>query len=278
VSQQRIKRRQRLPRGRRDHLLPQGYLAGFCDPNRGSLWVHDRQKHQWFATGTRRVAAIRGFYDYSEGSDADQSADDAFRALEDEFPRVVRDLASDDYRNWESRLEFLLRFGNMLRARSELFRREDVESSKTGRWFRVEEVVERGPQTGLRVAPCNPGDVFLRNKAITDMRAEIAKGAGVFSDLNWCLRVSRDCADPVVTSDNAIILDGTAPTRDEAQRHPDTLFFFPISAQACLIGSPSSFGVKYDSFIPSDLRRLHSIYRHSGGRFIYSPSRIQFER
>jgi hypothetical protein len=77
------------------------------------------------------VAAIRGFYDYSPGSTPDQTADQAFKEFEDKFPNVRRELVAGNFSGWRSHLEFLLRYAQMLRARSELFRHQvlvDVRS------------------------------------------------------------------------------------------------------------------------------------------------------
>ena len=57
------------PRGRRDHLLPQGYLEGFTNPSKpGRLSVYSIERRESFESAPRGVAAIKGFYDYSPGS------------------------------------------------------------------------------------------------------------------------------------------------------------------------------------------------------------------
>jgi hypothetical protein len=110
-----------VARGRLDHLLPQGYLDGFTDPaNPGQLCVYDVRRRRWFESGSARVAAIRGFYDYSPGSAPDETADQAFKTFEERFPNVRRELIAENFTGWKSRLEFLLEYAQMLRARSEL--------------------------------------------------------------------------------------------------------------------------------------------------------------
>src|SRR5262249_6042850 len=50
------------PKGRLDHLIPQGYLDGFTDPSTpGQIAVFDIGNQRWFESGTPRIAAIRGF-------------------------------------------------------------------------------------------------------------------------------------------------------------------------------------------------------------------------
>src|SRR5450631_2943444 len=119
------------PRGRRDHLLPQGYLEGFTNPSKpGTLSVFCIERQLWFESTPRQVAAIKGFYDYSPGSAPDQTADQAFKEFEDRFPNVRRDLVANGFSRWQSHLDFLLRYAQMLRARSELFRKQSVSNAR----------------------------------------------------------------------------------------------------------------------------------------------------
>jgi hypothetical protein len=155
--------------------------------------------------------------------------------------------------------------------------------------FRVEEVLQRPSKaragtfdTGLRVAPYLPEneterEALLRNKTITDMRMEIAKGPAWLSELHWCLRLTGDHADPVITADVAVVSEGPASSLEEALRDGETLIFFPVSWQACLVGSPSKFDKATDAFHPRDLRRLRALYLRSARRFVFSPARLEFE-
>ncbi|MBI3406148.1 MAG: DUF4238 domain-containing protein, partial [Acidobacteria bacterium] len=133
-------------RNRLDHVLPQGYLDGFTSPSqKGQVSVFDRQEGRWFETGTRGVGAIRGYYDYSEGSHPDQTADQAFTHLETEFPTVRRELIENNFSNWRAHLDFLLSFAHMLSARTELFREQDLAHARTLTMFKIAEVVEKRP-------------------------------------------------------------------------------------------------------------------------------------
>jgi hypothetical protein len=290
MSHRQAKRLRRAQRNRLDHVLPQGYLGGFTDPfKQGQLSVFDCEQQRWFDTGTAGVCAVRGFYDYPHGSDPDQTADRAFAGLEARFPAVRRELVSSGFSDWQSQLGFLLAFAQMLRARSELFREQDLAQARKLTIFRVEEVLQRPSKakvgtfdTGLRVAPYVPGneterEVLLRNKTITDMRTEIAKGPAWLSELHWCLRLTGDHADPVITSDTAIVSEGRASTMEEAHRDGGTLVFFPVSWQACLVGSPSKFDKTTDAFHPLDLRKLRALYLKSARRFVFSPARLEFQ-
>jgi hypothetical protein len=269
------------PRGRLDHLLPQGYLEGFTNPSSpGDLCVYDIHRQRWFETGVARVAAIKGFYDYSAESEPEQTPDEAFKEFEDRFPNVRRELIAGNFSGWEKHLVFLLRYAQMLRTRSELFRKHALADVRGRSMFRVTEVFQ-DPATGKTAARVEPlvetGDTLeslLRNMTITTMRGEIAKGPALFSDLDWCLRLTTEVADPVITGDDAIIVDGKAATLEVALFDRQTLFFFPVCWQACLIGSRKKFNEKTAAFHPADLKTLRSRYLKGDCRFAYAPTKI----
>jgi hypothetical protein len=239
------------PRGRLDHLLPQGYLEGFTNPYKpGRLSVFSVERQQWFESAPRRVAAINGFYDYSPGSAPDQTADQAFKEFEDRFPNVRRELVSKGFSGWQSDLDFLLRYAQMLRARSELFREQTVAHARQQRMVRVKEVLSdpASGNTGIKyeelTETAEGREKFFRNMATTTMRREIAKGAALFSQFHRCLRKVMAVADPVITGDDAIVVEGKAPTLEAALTDADTLIFFPVCRHACLIGSPAKFDLE----------------------------------
>ena len=268
------------PRNRLDHLLPQGYLEGFIDAAKGTtLSVLDIQKQRWFESGTRNVAAIRGFYDYSPGSAPDQTADEAFAKFEDRFPNVRRELVSNGFSGWRTHLNFLLEYAQMLRARSELFREHALAVARESSMLRVEEVWQEAGTTKVKYKPLELSEAdretLLRNMTITTMRREIANGAGLFVQMHWCLRFTTDPAHPVITADDAVIVQGrNIPTLEKALEDQETLIFFPLCWQACLIGSIAQFATETDMFLRPDLTLLQSLYLKSDRRFVYSPSRL----
>jgi hypothetical protein len=262
-----------------DHILPQSYLDGFIsDAAGGTLSVLDLQQLRWFESGTRSVAAVRGFYDYAPGIEPDQTADEAFAKLEARFPNVRKELISDDFSGWASQLDFLLEYAQMLRARSKLFREHALTAARQSTMLRVEEVVQEPGTTKMKVKPLvldeADRETLLRNMTITTMRGEIARGAGVFAQLHWCLRFTTESANPVITADDAVIVQGRAPSLDTSLQDRETLIFFPVCWQACLIGSPAKFDTETDAFLESDLRMLQRLYLKSDCRFAYSPVRL----
>ena len=121
--------------------------------------------------------------------------------------------------------DFLVRYSQMLRARSDLFRQEVLKQYSD---FEMQGNARR--------------DALFKNMSITKMRTEIGKGAGEFAGWHWHLRSTEDVTKPVITGDNAVALIGSGhPSREEAMKYQDTLFVFPICWQACLIGSRQEF-------------------------------------
>lgn len=117
-------------------------------------------------------------------------------------------------------------------------------------------------------------ETLLRKITITTMRGEIARGTGLFSQLHWCLRFTTDSTNPVISADDAAIVQGRAPTLEQALPDPETLIFFPVCQEACMIGSPAKFDTETDAFLPSDLSMLRMLYLKSDCLFAYSPARL----
>jgi Protein of unknown function (DUF4238) len=225
------------------------------------------------------VAAIKGFYDYSPGSALDQTADQAFKEFEDKFPNIRRELVANKFSEWQSHLDFLLRYAQMLRTRSELFREQTVTNARRQPMVRVKEVFNDpvAGKTSIKYEElretAEEREKLFRNMAITIMRREIAKGAAFFSQLHWCLRIATNTANPVITGDDAIVVEGKAPTLEGALTESDTLIFFPVCRHACLIGSPAKFERETEGFHASDMKRLQRRYLKGCG-FAYSPKRL----
>ena len=95
-------------RNRRDHILPRGYLEGFTNPSTGQLSVFNIEQRSWFEAGTNSVAAARGFYDYSPDGAPDETADEAFKEFEEQFPVLRRELLAGNFSEWTKHADFLV--------------------------------------------------------------------------------------------------------------------------------------------------------------------------
>lgn len=270
-------------KGRRDHYLPQGYLRGFIDPAREDmaqpLWKLDIASKQWSERGTKQLGHITGFYDYAgEGPEIDSlpSSDETFSELENRFP-IVREqlllLKKKGFRNWTKHLPFLLRYMDMLRARSPLyFRQKEVEGKNTPTW--TIDKVDGKTITLKSMEPSPPSDVFIKNMTLSHMRGEIQKQGVWWGDFNWALRYTDSVTEPFVTSETPFVAEGPASVLADAIQHPDTLLYFPVCWQVSLFGRRSRFNRGTDKVDLHDIRILRRKYRLFAENFLVSPAKL----
>lgn len=96
------------------------------------------------------------------------------------------------------------------------------------------------------------------------------------SDLHWCLRTTADVEDPFVTCDGPVIMEGRAPQAADPLQDRETLIFFPLCWQGCLVGSPVTFDIESGPLVSGDMKKLRTLYLKSANRFVFSPQRIGF--
>src|SRR5215467_11097649 len=112
-------------RNRKDHYSPQGYLRGFIHPSRERhpkpLWVFDVRRCAWSERSPSEIGWGRGFYDYSDGSSPDATADEAFTYFENQIPKARSAIRSDGFESWVVHRDLLVAFAAMIAARSPLF-------------------------------------------------------------------------------------------------------------------------------------------------------------
>jgi hypothetical protein len=269
-----------IQKGRRDHYLPQSYLRGFIDPARESLpqplWHLDVCYQNWRMKTTKEVGYITGLYDYA-GDDPEletvESADDAFRELENEFDGVRSWLIRRGFRNWHKELGFLLRYMQMIRARSPLFLQQKEAEGQSLQALVIKEVhPDRKTLTVNDPAPLSPPQI--NNWTITNMREEIRKGAAWMGEFNWALRYCESVEEPFVTSEAPLVIEGPAADISAAIDHPESLIVFPICWQACLFGSRLRFDKGTEKFGLADMRTIRRKYRHFAQVFLLSPTKL----
>jgi hypothetical protein len=196
--------------------------------------------------------------------------------LENDYPRIREDLVATGFNRWTDHLEFLLSFMQMMRARSMLFREQKTIEGKTLLAYEIEEVYHDRNAVKLKsMTPQPVSPAFIKNRAITQMREEIQKGAAWLKDFCWALRLCESVSDPFVISELPFAIEGNSAELQEAIKHPDTLIIFPLCWQACLFGSLRRFDVETDSFNVEDMRTSRRKYRAWAKEFILSP--VQFD-
>lgn len=266
---------------RRDHYIPRGYLRGFVDPAREGyprpLWCFDIAHNKWKSCSPKEVGHRKGFYDYVGVGKAleQESADDAFIRLENDYPNACREILANGFARWSEHEELFLSFMQMMRARSLLFREQKKEAGKNLLAWEIEEVYHDRNALKLKsMAPSPVSSTFVRNRAITEMRQEIEKGAAWLNDFNWTLRYVDSVKDPCIISEVPFIAMGPTANIEEAIKHPETKLIFPLCWQACLIGRLQPFDLKTDKFASGELQGIRQAYRETAKLFVLSPTQI----
>ena len=126
-------------KGRRDHYVPQAYLRGFIHPQRQGhpkpLWVLNVHRQEWSEKSPSQIGWERGFYNYAPESNPDATAEDAFRRLENDVPRIRDRIRANGYQSWTAHRDVLVDFAVMMETRSPLFRTQaSPRCVILGRW------------------------------------------------------------------------------------------------------------------------------------------------
>jgi hypothetical protein len=273
-------------KGRRDHYLPQGYLRGFIDPARENeerlLWKLNIPSKQWAEKSTKALGFVHGFYDYAgSGPEIDSlpSADDTFSELENEFPAVREKLLSlrrKGFRNWTKHLPFLLRYVDMIRARSPLyFAHREAAWKATPTWV-VDKVIDEKSFTVKSLEGSPPSDDFIKNRTIFQMREEIQKNGAWLWDFNWALRYTDSVSEPFVAHETPLVVDEVAKGVPESGilQHPATLLYFPVCWQVCLFGSRQRFDRGTGKLDSRDTQVFRRKYRVFAKEFLIAPTEL----
>jgi hypothetical protein len=163
----------------------------------------------------------------------------------------------------------------MMRARSPLAMQQQEASARELRGATITSVSpDRHSVTvdSLRLRPLPEHKV--RNFAISGMLQDIHSGISWMGKLDWCLRYTLHEDDPFCTTDQAVIVIGTAPDQPmnaDILSHPDTVVIFPLCWEACLFGSPLKFDKPYDQAHPLQLGTLRANQKRLAHRFVVSP-------
>jgi len=273
------KRKRERQFGRKDHYAPQGYLRGFIDPTRSGLdkplWHFDIESKQWSEKSTREVGWERGFYDYDKATPDMEHPDVTFAKFEREFPLVRDTMLRKGFKDWAKQQKtFLLGYMQMMRARSPLFIEQSTKQNEGLRMVKVTSVGPRNKVTVDTMEPYAPTVQFVRNRTISMIREEIQKGVDWAADFHWCLRYTRSPNNPFVTGTLPVVTEGPAPTLVEAMSHPDTLIWFPLCWQACLIGSLRRFDKGTDEADQSVLNHVREMFLRPSSGYVISPSKF----
>jgi hypothetical protein len=244
-------------RDRKDHYAPQGHLRGFIHPQREGhpkpLWVLDIERMEWSEKSSSQIGWERGFYDYSPGSNIDATADDAFRRLENQLPRLRDRIRTDGYESWGQHRAVLVSFAAMMAARSRLFRTQTVSQILP-----------------LLAADANR-DVLAKNFSITQMRTEIERRPKDWEQFHWVLGYTKNPEHPFIASDQGIGMWGNAADITEAYVQNDFWLWCPLSWDMCMIASSQSLsGEPTAELRPEHVTEIQILTRRQAMIFIAS--------
>jgi hypothetical protein len=273
-------------RGRKDHYLPRGYLRGFIDPANKDLakpfWHFDIESATWTMESPGSVGWERGMYDYHPGTNVLEHPDATFERFEREFPLVREHLLRRNFKGWvRQHRSFLLEYAQMMRARSPLFLQQQTAQNENTQVMTVTSVGPGNQVTVDTLNPYPPSAHFIRNRTITAMREEIQKGVDWMENFNWCLRYTHNVADPFVTGTQPITVEGRypnsddAPVLEEALKDRNTIIWFPLCWQACLVGAIDRFDEGTAEAEPSLISHVRGMFRRPSIGYVISPSRIE---
>ena len=142
--------------------------------------------------------------------------------------------------------------------------------------------VDAGNQVRVDTSvPYTPPAQFTRNRTITAMREEIKKGPDWMDNFHWCLRYTRSVADPFVTGTQPIVVEGRypdsndAPILEDALKDHNTIIWFPLCWQACLVGAVDRFDEGTAEAPPSLISHVRGMFRRPPKGYVVSPCKIR---
>lgn len=263
------------PKNRADHYLPQGYLRGFVDPavartESRPLWMFDKQRSKWRRCSTSQIGYQRGFYDFVGVQGDRRHAEEAFEQLENSYPPLIEKLRASRFEGWQEHQAFLLRYVEMIRCRSPLFREQFLREWRAKRGARVIGVDgNKISVDSLRLRHFSPG--ALKEGSIQSMLSEMEKGTAQLGTFFWQLRLAESVEDGFITSDQPLVAQIEIPNLAEAYGRSSTVLLFPICWQACLVGQRDPFSLSFTGSTAQERSRIRRICFSSASTFVVSP-------
>ena len=246
------------PRSRRDHYVQQGYLRGFVHPDRMEneklLWVLDIRRGKWSEKSASQIGWEQGFYDYPPDSCPDATADDAFKRLENNFPRTRDHIRANGYESWIRHQDVLVSYAAMMAARSPLFRAQTIS------------------QVLSSLADNSNKDELAKSYSITTMRTEIARRPDQWQAYHWVLGYTKNPERPFVASDQGVGMWGHGADLWQAYEQNDFWLWCPLSWDMCLIGSSKPLSSASTTKLqPQQITEIQTLTREQANVFLASP-------
>lgn len=235
----------------------------------------DIPSNAWSERSAREIGYRLGFYDYAADPHV-ETADEAFAPFENLFARVRAQLIAGNFKKWTEFRDFLLAYLQMMRARSLLFMTQIQKTGENLRGVVIKEISadRRSVKLGS-VTPSPLPATFVKNWSLAQMREEIHRGPAWLEGFNWALRYTDSPADPFIVGDGPVVFSTPQPTITLGMQDPETLLFFPLCWQACLIGSRQFFEIETDRFAHEDMCKVRRIYKDTAELFLVAPRKLE---
>lgn len=121
-----------------------------------------------------------------------------------------------------------------------------------------------------------PGMKRSEVETLLHMREEIKKGADWLWEFQWALRYTDSVDNPFVLTEAPFLAVGDRPgTIGQMLHDPETLLFFPICWQACLLGSRRRFDKETDNFGQAGMQTFRKKYWSYANVFLVSPTELE---
>lgn len=171
-------------------------------------------------------------------------------------------MAANQFATWEQHKDFLLEFMQMMRARSRLAMQQQEAEVRKLRGSVVTSVGPDGRSVTLDSLEPRPlPEHTVRNWTVSRVLQDAQSGVAWMESMDWCLRYTDNENEPFCTTDQALIVIGTAPDQPMSTgllAHPETVVIFPLCWRACLFGSLLKFDKSYDRAHPTQVVSLRA--------------------
>lgn len=183
------------------------------------------------------------------------------------------------FAGWKAHLDFLLRYMQMVRARSPKFfvdQGRALEGSQIARITNVDHAAGSITHDALRRLTKDE----IHDFALSHMRREIQNGAAWMADLHWQVRTALDPYNPVITSEQPLFVKGERTLLGdvmtlEVLTDSRTTIYFPLCWEACLIGRVEPFDADVEPFVQQDLLEFRHMVAEMAPETVISPQRIE---
>lgn len=150
--------------------------------------MFDIQRKSWRKRSTSQIGWQEGYYDFVGRQGEREHPEEAFTELENGYRPLIQKMRATGFEGWRQHSNFLLRYIQMIRCRSPLFREQFMQVWGEKRAARVIGVEGRNKINvdSLKLRRLSPG--ALKEGANRAMLVEMKNGTAALDSFHWQLR------------------------------------------------------------------------------------------